>query len=469
MTTERSNEPVDFGAFLGDDSASAVSVPEPEHDEAQADEPTTYTGKRVREDATTDDAQPTPPTTQPGRENVSVLPPMTPTMGLAKYRYGYNVLRKKGHIVPALSRKQVELLSSDYELARQMMRDEINAAHAEALVEHNAWQSAQAQADLDEYEQLLIDHIRRYNQSRRWCAVIANVKGGASKSPTSAILANCIGWVTRRLTTAIDNNPYEGTLWKWLDIDRQETVTVRQMNERILDGNVREFIDFSAPLGSNPYNVQLVVSDRVAQKQSYDHDIAKTVIVTTKNNSIFTVNDTSNDIGAGAVEAALEESDVLVVPALNKDDKLEGVRATMDNLSDWGHKAIVKHAVVLVNGLHPGESAEDYRDVLMLDQETILIGIPYDPWLNVFQPILPEKLQQQTRIACLEYTLIVSRVARHVQEQGHASPTMQFKQGELVKLSSGRKPILSYVKKISQHTPQLSATAHGSITEGEAR
>lgn len=324
---------------------------------------------------------------------------------------------------------------------------EINAAQeAELKWEAHEAEGAQIQSDLDEYEELLIAAIRRVNQGRRWCSTIANVKGGASKSPSTAILANFIGWVTRRLTTAIDNNPYEGTLWKWLDIDRQETVTVRQMNERILGGDVRQFIDFSAPLGSNPYNVQLVVSDRVAQKESYDHDIAKTVIVTTKNNSIFTVNDTSNDIGAGAVEAALEESDVLVVPALNKDDKLEGVKATMENLSQWGHSKIVNHAVVLINGLHPGETAENYREELMLDEDTILIGIPFDQRLYVFQPIHPTELAQQTRIACLEYTLVVSRVARHTQEDTFSSEPLQFKQGELVKLPSGRTPVLSYTK-----------------------
>lgn len=347
-----------------------------------------------------------------------------PDRGWPKFLYSLNKLFNRADRVPKINAAQ----QADLERIAQ---------EAEA---------AQIQADLDEYEHLLTYIIRRYNQARRWCTVIANVKGGASKSPSTAILAIFTGWVTRRLTTAIDNNPYEGTLWKWLDIDREETMTVRQMNERILDGRVSEFIDFSAPLGSNPYNVQLVVSDRVAQKQSYDHDIAKTVIVKTKNNSIFTVNDTSNDIGAGAVEAALEESDVLVVPALNKDDKLEGVRATMDNLSQWGNAGIIKHAVVLINGLHPGESAEDYREFLMLDQDTILIGIPFDAELDVFQPIIPEKLAQQTRIACLEYVLIVSRVARHTQENGFDSLPLQFKQGELATLANGRKPVLSYVQ-----------------------
>lgn len=307
-------------------------------------------------------------------------------------------------------------------------------------------QRRRVQADLDEYEQQLIVAAQRSNQRRRWCVVVSDVKGGSSKSPTAAIIANFIGWATKRLTTAVDNNPYEGTLSKWVGIDRDDTVSIRQMNDRIHEGRIGEFVDFSVPLGSNPYNVQLVVSDSVVQKQSYDQDTAKSVISTAKQNSIFVVNDTGNGIGEGAVEAALEESDVLVVPALNKDDKLEGVRNTLDSFTEWGHTDIARHAIVLINGLHPGQSAEDYREMLMLDSDTILIGIPFDPWLDVYQPVIPEKLQQQTRIACLELVLIVSLVARYTQNQGRGVRPKRFPQGRLVKLSSGRVPELGYVK-----------------------
>jgi MinD-like ATPase involved in chromosome partitioning or flagellar assembly len=364
-------------------------------------------------------------TEQPSATSEATERPITPNQGWPQLVYWVNChILKDPDRVPKISAKQ-----------RAKIKAEVEAALA-----------LQRQADLDEYEALLIEHIRRYNQQRRWCAIVGNVKGGASKSPSAALLANCIGWATRRLTTAIDNNPYEGTLGRWLGIDRDETVTVRQLNERILGGHVAEFIHFSAPLGSNPYNVQMVAADRVAQQQSYDHDIAKNVIVTAKRNSIFTVNDTSNDIGAGAVEAALEESDVFVVPALNKDDKLEGVKATMDNLTRWGHAAAVRHAVVLVNGMGPGQTAEDFREILMLDESTILIGIPFDPWLDKFQAIVPENLQQETRIAALEYVLIVSWVARYTQDLGRDREPRRFKQGRLAKLSSGRLPALSYVK-----------------------
>lgn len=362
-----------------------------------------------------------------------------PDRGWPKFRYGFNKLFRRADRVPKINAAQ---------------RAELNRRADEA-------HAVQVQGDLDEYEQLLKDAILRTNQARRWSSVIANVKGGASKSPTSAILSIFIGWVTRRQTTAIDNNPFEGTLWKWLGIDRQETVTVRQLNERVHDGMVTEFIDFSAPLGSNAYNVQLVASDRVAKKESYDHDTAKTVIEKTKKNSIFTINDTSNAIGDGTVEAALEASDVLIVPALDKDDKLEGVRTTLDSFSEWGHSQIVKHAIVLVNGMKEGACAEDYRVTLNLEAETTLVGIPFVPSLHIYRAINPDDMTQEGRIASLELTYIVSSVARHVQEKGFDSEPLKFQQGKLVRLSSGRLPALSYVKYDNE-------TIHNSTSEGGA-
>jgi hypothetical protein len=94
----------------------------------------------------------------------------------------------------------------------------------------------------------------------------------------------------------------------------------------------------------------------------------------------------------------------------------------------------------------PGQTAEDFREILMLDESTILIGIPFDPWLDKFQAIVPENLQQETRIAALEYVLIVSWVARYTQDLGRDREPRRFKQGRLAKLSSGRLPALSYVK-----------------------
>lgn len=328
-------------------------------------------------------------------------------------------------------------------------------AAAEAAVRAKAEPDAQAaaeaqrldqeQSDRDEYQLLLEEKNVQVNQKRKQTDTVANVKGGAGKSPVACNYATVKGSVTGRVTTVIDNNPNWGTAAMLLGVDPSETVTVRMMNEAILADKVTSFDEFSAPLGWNRFHVQLVASDALARRESYGYNVAKNVIKTGKTNSIFVVVDTGNEISDSAMRATLELSDLLIVPTLTTHAKLEGAVHTMENFRNWGHEALVRHSIVVVCGLRPGDSAENYRKELGLGDDHVLMGIPFDDRIHNDMVVDLRKMPQETYIAFLELVLACSQVGKYVETHGADSPPLQLKQGQMVPLSSGRTPVLSYV------------------------
>lgn len=336
----------------------------------------------------------------------------------------------------------MQIAPSENELAERKQ-----SASAEAVRQARLVAEENTRNDRGEYKEELVASIRRTNQGLRWAAVTCNVKGGATKSPLTALLAVTHGNTTTRLTTAVDNNPYAGTLAKWLGIDPDATKTVRQTHQQIEAGEVNNFIDFGGALGSNEFSVQLVASDPVSDKESYDRETALSVLQKTIDNSYYVTIDTANSIGSGAVEAALELSDVLILATTTAEDKLGGVKDTVKSFIKWGYGDKVRHAVVVVSCLAPGQTAEDFRHVMGLPDETILLGIPYDLSLAKYQAIKPGNLAEDTAIAALELDYVVSRVADHVRDNGYKGPPLKIRQGQLVPVSSGRTPVLSYVNR----------------------
>lgn len=301
-------------------------------------------------------------------------------------------------------------------------------------------------SDRQEYIQLLIAAIKAETQQIGFSCLIANLKGGSGKTPLSALIANVLRKVTGRVVTAVDNNPFGGTLYKWLGVDRLGTNTIRGLHKDVESRKVKTFRDFSDCLGFNDLGVQFLASDRVADRHTYGKTVAMNVGTAAKQNSNFVVNDTSNDISNGAFEAVLELSAVMVVAGLCVPDKLDGVNETIDILNSWGYDEETRHAITVVLGLKPGDSAENYREQMGLSPEAILLGNPEDEHLKSFQAIDLDQLSEESWIAALEVTLAVCLVARHklINPDKNKHP-LELIQGQLVPLSSGRTPVLSYL------------------------
>lgn len=302
--------------------------------------------------------------------------------------------------------------------------------------------------DVNEYAKLLVDEIRRVNQQRTSTVTVSQVRGGVTKTTTSVYVASVLAEIAHRIVTLIDNNEMWGTPGRVLGIPAEGTVTVRGISDQVDSGSVNDFRTFSGKLGSTKHGVQLVASDAMVQENNlYGYDTSKRVITIAQGNSVFVVNDTGNNIAGAAMRAALELTDVLLVPTITSGNSLAGAVITMNNYNSWGHADKVKHSIVIVSGLRPGETAEDYRSKLELSDEHILLGTPYDQRLYDDEVVDLEVTERYTQIAYLEIVLALSQIARYVQDHGYSGKPIQIKQGQLVKLPSGRIPILPYTRK----------------------
>ena len=302
------------------------------------------------------------------------------------------------------------------------------------------------ESDRVEYHNSLRKAIWREGQRQTFTTTVSQVKGGVGKTTTTCNLGSTLGSASTRTTTIIDNNEMWGTSGRLLGIPENATLTVRTTHSKNSRGEFTDFRAFSGQLGSTVHSVQLVAADAVAQRDDlYGYETAKEVIELVQHNSIFVVNDTGNHIGGNAMKAALEKTDVLVVPTITTGNSLEGAKVTMQNYQDWGYSDLVKHAIVVVSGLQPGESAEDYREVLGLPEQQILLGVPYDDRIHRDVVIDIEQTPLFTAIAYEELALATIAVHKHITQHGWESAPLSLVQGKLVKLSSGRTPTLPYI------------------------
>lgn len=486
MTTERSNEPVGFDAFLGDNSASAASVPEPEHDEAQAAEPTTtYTGKRVRQDATVDEGHEPPPA---ARDNRSVLKPMTPTMGWPKYRYALNRLLKKPHIVPALSRKQSELISADYDLARQMMQDEINAAHDEALIEHTAWKAQKELEAKTDYRDALDARVKYLGRDMGISATIAiaNIKS-ATKTATTLGSASEMAELTRKKTVLLPmtSNTATATAGKMAGIVGS-VVTIDEYIEQI--ESFADAFSLDRVPGTDAGLTVVVEGNSGAANDDDEDKVVKLVhAVDVSLNSVrFLYLDLGNDNIRRrriALQAA-RLAHVLVFP-FNVQDPIthDSLRETLDgynsdkgipediwkdlyedfrNIDRTGINTptpvkVAQSIVVATKAEGPVDfnyytrpMRQDASAEGFMEWDGTGICVPLEPrWTQRnpnggVTPYSREKIQLETHISYLEITVAALELAGHAQGINIGTPMVA-------------------------NIPQLSATAYGSRTEGEAR
>ncbi|MEO5691005.1 MAG: hypothetical protein ABIQ64_02360 [Candidatus Saccharimonadales bacterium] len=377
-----------------------------------------------------------------------------PTMGLPLFVYW--ISNGKWHM--SLSAREVQenerlaaeaaaQAKADAEEARRENERLAAEAAAQAKADAEASRLVQEQADRDEYQEELEKEIVSVNQNTKWTSTTSNVKGGVGKTPITANSATVLASVTSRVVTVVDNNPNWGTTAMLLGIDPSATISVRTMAAQLKEGGVNNFTDFSAPLGSTRDGVQLIASDALARRDSYGYEVAKSVITAGKVNSIFVEVDTGNEISDSAMRATLELSDVLVVPCLPTHAKLEGAVHTMENYREWGHDRLVRHAVVVVTALPRGDYAENYRDRLRLDDKQVIIGIPFDDDIHNDRIIDRRRYPQETYISLLELVLAKSRVAKHVRLHPESDEPIPCVQGQMVRLKSGRTPVLSYVKR----------------------
>lgn len=409
--------------------------------------------------------------TMPEREQWHYLPN---TVGLFMGRQGRNrVLKKKPD--PALAIRQ---RAGGRQL--QFWNDSLAAAY----VDFNVWLQQQwielVDGDVLLYRNLLIQELWQETQRIVATITVSQSKGGVGKSPTTVYISTSLAERSRRSVTCIDNNEDRGTTARELGIDPSKTMTVRQLRDLHQEGVIDTVRDFNEQLGASHHGVAVLASDAPQLRTSlYTYDQSYECVALGQDYSVFVVNDTGNHTQGDAMQAALQLTDVLVVPTIPGSWKsTDGFTGAMRDYANWGHPGLAKHSIAVVTGLPRGQFADDFRKDLELSNGHTLMGVPWDARIDRGDPADLAKTALFTEIAYLEITLAAIKIRRHTmsvveklpridmqndspedivekkkvlndtyeenQKRLIDLPRLDLRQGHLVPLPDGRTPVLPY-------------------------
>ncbi|WP_402377994.1 MinD/ParA family ATP-binding protein [Isoptericola rhizosphaerae] len=261
--------------------------------------------------------------------------------------------------------------------------------------------------------------------------VVANPKGSAGKTPTTANIGAAFGDVRGGGVCAWDNNETMGTLG-------QRTVPAR-FNTTVLDllANLSQFerIDakkgelsgFMRPQESGQYHVLASDDDPAQMIQIGAEEFARIHTVLTRYYDVLVV-DTGNNSRAENFVAAIDAADALVIPTRWSEDCVTRAGKLVDQLRASGHGDLVERAVTVVTGPPATEAtADDIRTWRAWFTETTaaVVDIPMDKHIGGGGPIVHEHLAPAARRA---YLSVAARVAEQFTAAEEASAFRSIKE-----------------------------------------
>jgi MinD-like ATPase involved in chromosome partitioning or flagellar assembly len=368
---------------------------------------------------------------EPGRQRPTGKPQETvpaeirpePTMGWQATWWKFIKTFNPKATPPRLSQKETEFLQQQAEEKAQLaaQQAEKEAARAKAHAEAEAAR-AQIEADAEAKRELRRESIERLNEySNRVPSlniVMIGVKGSAGTSTTTAYTSSVHADNTRSTVVGTDFNPAQGTLAGMLGKDYNETTTLRELLSDI-DG-FTSFKAFIRKIRPTRYGVRPIsANDIVGVNEHLDAEAAGRILDTIRVNCEYHYVDTANDITTDVMLKAIAEADVLVFTAyVGVQRSLQLLAVGMETLRRHGFEEKVANSVVVITGVEPGKSANDYRkytDRVDMKNEVVakydfkgpILGIPYDPFIKEDTEVNLEAIHPDTYQAYLDLALCI--------------------------------------------------------------
>ena len=245
--------------------------------------------------------------------------------------------------------------------------------------------------------------------------VMANPKGGAGKTPTTAGLAATFGDVRGGTTIAWDNNESLGTLGIRTVPQRFSTTAVDLLAnlgrfERI-DAQKGELGGFTRHQESGQFEVLVSDEDPRRMSEIGAPEYGRIHTVLRRYYDVIAV-DTGNNTRASNFLASMDSADLLVIPISWAEDVVRSAGRLIDQLRETGHEDLVARAVTVVTGRTSTDATapqiRQWRD-WYTEQTAAVIEIPYDSHLAGGGAIVYNQLAPSTRRAYLRVAAAVAR------------------------------------------------------------
>ncbi|MGO2933154.1 MinD/ParA family ATP-binding protein [Microbacterium sp.] len=238
---------------------------------------------------------------------------------------------------------------------------------------------------------------------------LANLKGGSSKTTCAYLIGATLGRERGGNLLVWDNNENSGTLGERAIRASHEHTAVdllEHIDDFVSPANAQHLINYVRPQGENKFHV-LASQDEGMSRSVIDGAAFSQLHKVLRNFYHLTIVDTGNASNASTWQAAMEESDEIVIVALNKEDSTTIATSTVDVLVKQGHMDRLARGIVIISEM-PVTSAEQRKSAAarlerfrehMLNYLREVIVLPYDPALNEGGEIDYDRLSPATREA----------------------------------------------------------------------
>lgn len=212
---------------------------------------------------------------------------------------------------------------------------------------------------------------------------VSCLKGGVGKTTTSVAVGTVYAKYRRDLTTAIDANPDRGTLSQRLG--PEHALTVRDLIDNV--GEITSADALRRFTHQARSRLEVLASDRDPEKARAfspdDYRLVQEILQTFRQ---IIITDTGTDLTNPVIDAVIESTDTLVVPASTAQDGADLAWETLDTWESRGeHGAfLVRNAVVAITQHSDGpqvplealrtEFAKRVRAVVLIPHDRHLAG-----------------------------------------------------------------------------------------------
>lgn len=240
---------------------------------------------------------------------------------------------------------------------------------------------------------------------------VLNIKGGATKTTSSYLLAATLGRVRGGNVVCVDNNENRGTLGDRsmpANHDHTSIDLLANIDRFATPSNAHELQSYIRPQGENRFHV-LASQNRASNKEVIDGSAFVQLHGVLQAFYHLMVVDTGNASTASTWQAAVELSDGLVLVAMAKEDSVKTLAATVDTLVDQGMEEKLARGVLLLT--EPPLASKNRKAHLELLQRTRehfegyvrqVCVLPFDLALDDGGPIVYENLSVKSKEAWLQ-------------------------------------------------------------------
>lgn len=251
--------------------------------------------------------------------------------------------------------------------------------------------------------------------SRPVTVMVANTKGSAGKTPTTAMLSALLGRHRGGGVVAWDNNENQGTLGLRTEEGRFPTTAVDLL------ANLDQFENGQGRLGdlgqyvrhqqSGPFDVLASAEDSRKTQVIGEVEFARIHKVLTTFYQVIVV-DTGNALLAPNWRAAADAADVLVIPLRWSYDHVRSAERMIDQLRATGEGELVSKAITVIS--HAQDASVDKKNAPIwrewFEKTTAqVLEVPYDPHIAAGTTLDFNRLQPATQAAYLRLGAAVSR------------------------------------------------------------